>query len=342
MSADIVRLHFRNGEFALAVAAAKGALATAEGPVAGELWALLARGLCRLGDPREAARAAEQALVLGKGWEISLACGEAFLAAGEVFRARSVLQEALAARRSAGVQYLGEGTVEQVVAEAVSEQIEAEVWLGVALAEACRAAGDAATGVAVAARALASAEARLGSDSLETAEALLALAANQHTLGQDDRARGSLIRCLRIRRAIDPLHPDVAATLDMLGLVERARNHPFEAVKNHNEALTIWVARLGERAGPVGACRHALAQALHRTGDFEGARREMGEAVVITGRAFGADHLDTWIARFEYGRFDLDCGQVEEGIRAMETARAVVASRLGDGHPIVAAMNRWL
>lgn len=348
MSADIVRAHLRNGELSLAVVAARGALADAAPPAQAELWALLARALCRSGDPRDAARAAHQAAEVAQrdppggalgAWEVALALGEAQMAQGEPFAARATLTEAYEVLRARHPALIA---ADQPVDDVMRSIAEAEVWLLVALAEAHRAAGDAHQGLGVATRALVVAERRFGAASIEAADALLALAGCRHGAGLDANARLDLLRALKIRRERQPGHPDLAATLDLLGVVCRAQGKAADAVKWHREALAVWQARLGERAGPVGACRHALAQALHRTGDFEGARREMGEAVAITGRAFGADHVDAWIARFELGRFEVDCGLVEEGLARMDEARRVVGERLGDGHPVVAAMDRWL
>lgn len=344
MSADIVRSHLRHGEFALAIVAARSALNTAERQEEPELWALLARALCRVGDPRDARRCADLAregIVEPASWEIALACGETALATGEPFVARALLSEALAAHH-VEPHVIGEGSAEQAVAIAMHERASAEIWLGVCLAEACRAAGEPEQGIAVATRALVLAERTFGSRAIEAADAWLALAGCRHAAGLDEAARADLQRCLRIRREVQPDHPDLAATLDLMGVVLRGLNQPHEAIACHREALELWSRRVGARSGPVGACKHALAQALHRTGDFVGARAEMQDAVAITGRTLGADHVDTHIARFELGRFEMDCGQVEEGLSAMEAARAVVADRLGAQHPVVRSMNRWL
>jgi hypothetical protein len=85
-----------------------------------------------------------------------------------------------------------------------------------------------------------------------------------------------------------------------------------------------------------------MAQALHRTGDFFGARQEMAEALRVTVRNFGPDHVDSWITRFELGRFEVDTGEVEEGFHRMQEARKVVTGHLGKQHPVVVAMDRWL
>src|SRR5215211_1939627 len=96
MGADIVRSHVRNGELNLALIAAKGALTTADEPERGELYALLSRACSRLGQPREALVAAEEARRHTDSWEAGLALGEAFTAVGEPVRAKEILEATLA------------------------------------------------------------------------------------------------------------------------------------------------------------------------------------------------------------------------------------------------------
>ena len=326
MSAAAVRAHLRNGDFVLARVAAMNALDSGDTASRAELLGLFARVCARLGEPAHALTAAQQAADVDGHWEVALSLGEAWLAQGQPMRARAVLADALARSRDAS----GEGPA------------DSEIWLGTTLAEAFRAAGDPEGGLGAASRARAFAERAYGGTSLEIAETLYVMGMCEHASGRSDRARSTLSRALALRRAHDPTHPDVATTLDVLGNVARGLQKPVEAVRLHREALAIWSQRLGAEAAPIGACRQGLAQALHRTGDFAGARIEMAEAFRITRQAFGPDHVDTWIARFELGRFELDCGLVEEGLHAMTQAHGRVAESLGAEHPVVRAMRRWL
>ena len=102
------------------------------------------------------------------------------------------------------------------------------------------------------------------------------------------------------------------------------------------------MAGTGDDGGPVSACRHSLAQALHHTGDFAEARDEMARSLLGTAKSLGRDHVDTWITRFELARYDVDCGDMEDGFARMQAARDEVAKRLGAQHPAVRAMDRWL
>ncbi len=338
MSSDVIRSHLRNGEWDLARLAALGALETGGDDDPGVLHGLLARAWYRLGQPRRALEEAEKGAQLSDHWEVHLALGEALVATGEPLPARAILQAALESVTGRG----GSADGVQTSADAEAPWRSADVLLRTALAEAYRASGAPQEGLAVAARAEALAEVRFGADSLEAADALFAMGQCMHGAGQDASAKEALERSLALRRAENPEHTDVAATLDALGVVHRALKKPFEAVKLHREALALWVKRLGPHASPVGACRFALGQALHRTGDFVAAREQMRDAYTITRRTLGEDHVDTWINRFELGRFEVDCGEMELGFPMMEEAREVVRARLGPEHPVVRAMNRWL
>lgn len=134
----------------------------------------------------------------------------------------------------------------------------------------------------------------------------------------------------------------VAEALDVAGSLARRLREPARAVLLHRRALEIWEGCLGPTSGNVAACRYGLAQALHRTGDFSEALVMMQGAFLVTVRVLGADHLDTWITRFELGRMEVDAGEMMEGFPRMEAARAEVATRLGAQHPVVRSMDRWL
>ncbi|MBW2254202.1 MAG: tetratricopeptide repeat protein [Deltaproteobacteria bacterium] len=341
VSSDVIRRHLRYGDWDLARLAAEGALETAAEEDKGVLYALLSRAWYRLGKPRRALAMAEEGAKRSDHWEVSLALGEALVAIGDPLPGRALLTEALKVARERGAPPPSEDTY-QASADDLAPWQAAEIELRTAVAEAYRAAGEPEAGIGIAARAEALAQLRFGANSLQAAEALHALGLCQHGAGQQDEARASLKRSLAILEANNPEHTAVAAVLDALGVVARARKKPFEAVKLHRKALELWTRRLGQHASPVGACRHSLAQALHRTGDFLAARVEMREALVITARTLGKDHVDTWITRFEVGRFEVDCGEMEEGFKVMEEARTAVRGRLGPQHPVVKAMDSYL
>jgi tetratricopeptide (TPR) repeat protein len=328
MSVDIVRSHLRNGDYTLAEVAARNALEEPLDSSRSSLLALLARAQYRLGLPREALRSAEAAHALQPDTDSTVALAEALLANGDPARAAAMFQQLADA-------------LEQGELTDVTDRWELVHNLAIDLAESLRAAGNAESALSHAHRAVAIAEQRFGPNAPECAEAWLTLGQCQRVLQQPLRAKHSLTQALDLRRTHTPTHPDVAHTLDAIGLLERAQNRPQAAVQHHRAALDVWASQ-GQSAGTDSATRQMLAQALHRTGDFAGARTEMERAWKATHARFGADHVDTWIAAFELGRFRMDCGEVQEGLYAMEAARARTRDRLGPEHPSVRAMNRWL
>ena len=290
------------------------------------LEALLARALVRIGVPAEALRRATAAWKSRADWETGLAYGEARLAAGDVRGAVETLDLAENMRRS--IDDNGDARPPE----------NARVTLAVARADAARALGDW-EGATKILQSVAADRRRI--DPLDEADRLAALGSCAILLGDYTSARAALETALTLYD-VNPGSTDVASTLDGLGRLARHRDQPVRAVELHRAALERWVERLGPRSAPVASCRHALAQALHRTGDFAGALAEMELAADRTARAFGEAHADTWISRFELGRFEMDVGRSFEGLARMEEARRRVAQLLGQDHPVVAAMSRWL
>jgi tetratricopeptide (TPR) repeat protein len=342
MYGDLIRNHLRDGQVRLALVAALDVAADVPPEYEAEIYGLLARIQLRVGQPREALRAARRAVEAStpasRAWEPGLALGEALLAMGEPFQSCDLLTSLLDAPlpMPTGGDPVGDAVV------AVKERAERDLWVSAALAEANRATGRAAEGLAIANRALATADHVFGPSSAEAAEAWHVLGRCELSAGRPNAALTAFRRAYKLRTAVDSEHLELAALEDALGLAERALGRPERAVKHHRQAILRWQAVLGDECGPVGGSRHSLAQALHRCGEFEAARDEMAVAVAVTARSFGADHVDTHIARFELGRFRVDTGLVEEGFGEMTAARVAVTRQLGRDHPVVRSMDRWL
>ncbi|MEZ4317663.1 MAG: tetratricopeptide repeat protein [Myxococcota bacterium] len=207
-------------------------------------------------------------------------------------------------------------------------------------AEVARAAGDAADGTQHAGRARELAE---GLDEPRwVAAADLQLARCVADSGDTGLGRSLAERAHAAFRLFCPGTVLEADALDVCGALARKDGEPEAAVGFHERALAVWRDAVGEDHPLVAGCHYSLSQALHRSGDFRRALTEMQHAFLLTQRAFGADHLDTWITRFELGRMEVDNGEMLDGFPRMEAARAEVARRLGRQHPIVRAMDRFL
>jgi tetratricopeptide (TPR) repeat protein len=181
-----------------------------------------------------------------------------------------------------------------------------------------------------------------GDDPLAVEEALVMVGHCAWASDQNDAATGAFEQAWALRRDRDAAPALQAEALDGLGLCARRDGRPFDAVEAHREALARWEAATGVDSGPASACLHRLAQALHHTGDFLAARETMARALLATAELLGREHVDTWITRFEMARYDVDCGDMEDGFPRMVRARAAVAEQLGAQHPVVRAMDRWL
>lgn len=319
MTPEELHAALREGAWVELVAAARAQRATV-GLDTPRVEALLARAWVRLGQPPDAIEAAESAARQRTHAAIQLALGEAKLASGQPGTARALLMEVLEGAPE-GSLLLHEATC--------------------ALAMVQRAVGEAEHGYARATWALARAQDQ-DEDPLRVEEALVVVGHTAWASGQTAEATTAFERVLALRRAREAAPVLRAEALDGLGVCARHDSRPFDAVGHHRQALELWVAGAGEDSGPVSACLHQLAQALHRTGDFVAARNEMARALLATGATLGKDHVDTWITRFELARYEVDCGNPELGLRRMAESRAEVARRLGDTHPVVRAMDRYL
>jgi tetratricopeptide (TPR) repeat protein len=291
----------------------------------GSYAALLARAYFRLGQPERCAEAAGVAERTGAGPSVALAVAEAHLATGDPSRALRKIEALLETLDPA------------VDAEARAAWRDAAVTASAIL----RAAGEAERAYGLALRAVAEAD-PASDDPVALDEALVALGTAAWACGRGTEALRALERArdLRERRDADPVHR--AEVLDALGDCVRAMGDAPAAVALHRAALALWSAAIGPTSANAAACLHRLAHALHRSGDFEAARDAMRESVLHTAEHLGRDHVDTWISRFELARYDIDCGDFTDGFARMARARAQVARRIGSGHPVVRAMDRYL
>lgn len=164
-----------------------------------------------------------------------------------------------------------------------------------------------------------------------------------HVAGQYAVASESWNRTLGLRRAaLHDQHPEIAVTVGGMALTARRLGLAGIAVELHEKAMAIYDRCFDDEHPARAACLHGLAQALHRQGRFVEARDRLAEALQLSERRQGADHMHTWITRFELGRMEVDCGDPERGFARMEAARLRLTEQLGEGHPTVKAMGAWL
>ncbi len=170
-----------------------------------------------------------------------------------------------------------------------------------------------------------------------------ALAESCHVARQYGPASEAWNRTLALRREALPAgHPEIGVTLSGMALTARRLGLSSIAVELHGKAMAIYRAEFDPGHPALAACLHGLAQALHRQGRFVEARDHLAEALHLSEQRQGADHMHTWITRFELGRMEVDCGDPERGFARMEAARLRLTEQLGASHPTVRAMAEWL
>ncbi len=226
---------------------------------------------------------------------------------------------------------------------------DAPLWVGLAASEVARGTGDAALAVQHAGRVRTVAESLEDADRRWATRADLQLARCLADAGDPPAGRVLAERVVRelVPDDLDTLPDDAlsltfAEALDTAGALARKEHEPLAAIPMHRRARSIYERTVGPDSPLTAGCRYSLAHALHRAGDFHGALIEMQAAFLGTVRAFGPDHLDAWITRFELGRLEVDAGEMIDGFPRMAAAREEVAKRLGAQHPVVRAMDAHL
>ncbi len=153
-------------------------------------------------------------------------------------------------------------------------------------------------------------------------------------LGRFDEAERELSHTLEARRALfGPHHPQVAQSLNALGLLARARGDLDEADRLVREALDMRRALLGDEHYDVSTSWQNLAGVLADRNDPAGAEAALARAHRIRAGALGPDHPDTAMTLFQIGRVReqrADASGAEAAYRQALTARR---ARLPAGHP---------
>lgn len=314
---ESARTYREQGEYSLALACAR----QVEG-----VWGRIeeTRALIWLGRYEEALVCARSAVAQADGASIGLA--------------HTVLTEALVA-----VGQPGDALAEGLTAVAISEGVPLVHGLALnALAAAEHTYGRGPEAIGTATRAI-NALTRAGGRPRDIALAVQTLAEAFHVSGRYAQASDTWNRTLTLRRKVMPDdHPEIGVTVSGMALTARRLGLFKIAAELHEKAMGIYRARFDAEHPAIAACLHGLAQALHRQGRFGEARDRLAEALELSERRQGPDHMHTWITRFELGRMEVDCGEPERGYARMEAARLRLTEQLGADHPTVKAMAAWL
>ncbi len=156
-------------------------------------------------------------------------------------------------------------------------------------------------------------------------------------LGRFDEAERELSRTLEARRALfGSLHPQVAQSLNALGLLARARGDADEAERLVREALDMRRALLGDGHYDVSTSWQNLAGVLADRADLAGAQDALERARGIRAAALGHDHPDTAMTLFQIGRVREQRADHRGAEAAYRQALAARRARLPAGHPDLA------
>ncbi len=156
-------------------------------------------------------------------------------------------------------------------------------------------------------------------------------------LGELDRAEAQLEEALIVQlRELGELHPDVAMSLDFLGVVHFSRGDLESAESLFEQAAAMREKLLGENHADTARSLNNLASVRFQRGDLAAAESLFRRAAGIRGELFGTDHPDTIynlsnLATVLFAQGDLPAAEALH--RQVLTARQRL---LGDDHPDVA------
>ncbi len=153
-------------------------------------------------------------------------------------------------------------------------------------------------------------------------------------LGRFDEAERELSRTLEARRALfGPRHPQVAQSLNALGLLARARGDLDRADRLVREALDMRRGLLGDDHYDVSTSWQNLAGVLADRDDPAGAEAALTRAHSIRAGSLGPDHPDTAMTLFQIGRVREQRADADGAEAAYRQALAARRARLPAGHP---------
>jgi tetratricopeptide (TPR) repeat protein len=156
-------------------------------------------------------------------------------------------------------------------------------------------------------------------------------------------ARALFERALRLREiALGPRHPEIATTLDGLGLTLRHLGDLGAARVQFERSLAIRESTLGPCHPAVAPTLDGLGLTLRDSGDADGAKLRFERALEITEATFGPDHAHVATALNGLGLALRAMGQLEAAKQLFERALAIRMATYGNDHVHVATVRNNL
>jgi CHAT domain-containing protein len=144
-------------------------------------------------------------------------------------------------------------------------------------------------------------------------------------------------QALAIRRKVLPAgHPDIATSLNNLGVVQRGLRDYAAARRSHEEALAIRRKALPPGHPDIAESLNSLGVVQHDLRDYAAARRSFEEALAIRRQALPKDHSDIAMSLNNLGNVQSELRDYEAARSSLEEALAIFRKALPPGHPYIA------
>jgi len=175
-------------------------------------------------------------------------------------------------------------------------------------------------------------------ETLEIVDILRRLAEGHHAKGELLEAYGLYQTIMALQsHHFGATHPEVAATLSVLGALDREQGR-FDNARTHLErALAIQETALGPAHPSVAVTLQVLGLVDLDLGRFDDARTHLERALAINEAALGPAHSSVAATLYVLGFLDHDQGRLDDARSKLERALAINEAALGPAHPDVAA-----
>ncbi len=174
------------------------------------------------------------------------------------------------------------------------------------------------------------------------AEMLAVLADGYDRLGLWEEAEPLAVRSLDLRRDLFPSdHPDVAASLNLVGWIAHERGRSREAIPLLHEAVTIrrTLGRAGE--GDLSRSLNDLGVIWNALGQYDSAQAVLEESLAIRDRLFGPGHRTVGITANNLAAAYWFQSRVDDAARIQQRALEALQQSVGPDHQrtIIALSN---
>jgi CHAT domain-containing protein/Tfp pilus assembly protein PilF len=174
-------------------------------------------------------------------------------------------------------------------------------------------------------------------DSAAAARALHRLARTRYKQGNLKGCKETTEQALALRRKVlPPEHPDIAASLNNLGVVQSDLGDYAAARRSHEEALAMRRKALPKDNPYIAASLNNLGIVQHDLRDYAAARRSHEQALAIRRKALPKDHPDIAMSLNNLGVVQHELRDYAAARRSHEQALAIRRKALPKDHPDIA------